>query len=106
VRSKKTFAIYGAIMAAAVLLATAVLCYWMQLDPRLQVGMSEQEVSQICGDRGTTVHLSKASADAPLASYYVLYEQRPDVFGNKRVVTAYFDRGGRLVKYDVSPLPP
>jgi hypothetical protein len=105
-RRKKGLALYVGIGAAVVIAATALVYYWMQLDPRLQIGMSEKEVSELCGNRGTAVHLDRAPANAPLASYYVVYEQHPDLFGNSRVVTAYFDRGGRLVKYEVSPLPP
>jgi hypothetical protein len=92
-RRKKKLAVYVGIGAVALVAAAALVYYWMQIDPRLQAGMSEKEVSDLCGGRGTTVHLDRGPADAPLASYYVIYEQRPDLFGKSRVVTAYFDRG-------------
>jgi flagellar basal body-associated protein FliL len=94
------------VLAVALVAGLAALYWWMQADPRLQPGMSEKEVSRILGSEGTRVPFDRPPADLPYAKYYVYYDRGPDLFGNSRVVTVYYDRGGRLLKYEVSPLAP
>ncbi len=102
-RRKKRIGVY--LVVAAVVLGGLVLLYWwMQADPRLQPNTSEKEVAHILGSEGTTVLLPTAPPDLPYAKYYVFYNVGPDAFGNNRVVTVYYDRSGRLLKYEVTPL--
>jgi hypothetical protein len=103
---KKRRKIWIALVLVVILLGGLILLYsWMQADPRLQEGMTEKEVGQLLGTEGTHVALNSPPAGLPYATYYVFYDQGPDAFGNNRVVTVYYDRGGKLLKYEVSPLP-
>jgi hypothetical protein len=101
---RKTWATVLVLIAVA-LVGLTLLYWWMQSDPRLQVGMTQDEVSQILGSQGTLVHLDRPPDDVPYAKYYVFYETHSDLFGVRRVVTVCYDRGKQLLKYEVTTLP-
>jgi hypothetical protein len=101
---KKTWVTVPVLIAVASVGLT--LLYWrMPADPRLQIGMTQDEVSHILGSQGMQVHLDPPPHDVPDAKYYVFYEAGTDIFGIRRVVTVYYDGGKQLVKYQVAALP-
>ena len=104
-RRRKKLIVYLVIGLAVLAVVVTGVYYWRQTDPRLQPGMTEKEVSRLLGNKGTVVSLNPPPADLPHARYYVFYDQGPDLFGTRRVVTVYYDRDGQLIKYEVSPLP-